>query len=359
MGDEKPVGERVRALEWTGAALRLLDQRLLPHEARWVEARSAGEVAAAIRDMVVRGAPAIGIAAAYGAALAVRAHAAGPAGDWRPAFEAELRGLERARPTAVNLRWALVRMRRRLDAALVAGEDPAAALEAEARAIHAEDVAANRRMGALGAARLGGRCAVLTHCNTGALATGGWGTALGVVRSAHAAGLIEHVYADETRPWLQGARLTAWELVQEGIPVSLVADGAAAWLLRQGGVRWVIVGADRIAANGDVANKIGTYGLALAARRHGAGFMVVAPLSTLDPDTPDGHGIAIETRPADELLACGGRRVAPEGAGAWNPVFDVTPAELVDVLVTEAGVVEHPDRVRIGALLARAGAERG
>ncbi len=348
---EPRTGERVRALEWTGEALRLLDQRRLPHETGWVEARSAAEVAAAIRDMVVRGAPAIGIAAAYGAALAVRAHAAGPAADWRPAFEAELRTLEAARPTAVNLAWALARMRRRLDAALVAGEDPAAALETEARAIHDEDVAANRRMGALGAARLGGRCAVLTHCNTGALATGGWGTALGVIRSAHAAGLIERVYADETRPWLQGARLTAWELVQEGIPVSLLADGAAAWLLRQGGVRWVIVGADRIAANGDVANKIGTYALALAARRHGVGFMVVAPVSTLDPATPDGAAIPVETRAAGELLACGGSPVAPAGAGAWNPVFDVTPADLVDVLVTEAGVVERPDRARLAALL--------
>ena len=192
---------------------------------------------------------------------------------------------------------------------------------------------------------------MLTHCNAGALATAGYGTALGVIRAAHAAGRIEHVFAGETRPWLQGARLTAWELVRSGIPVSLIADGAATWAMRQGRVRWVVVGADRVAANGDVANKIGTYSLAVSARHHGVRFMVVAPTSTIDPHCPSGADIPIESRGSDELLSHAGHRVAAAGAGAWNPVFDVTPADLVDALVTERGVVERPDRSRIAALL--------
>ena len=226
-------------------------------------------------------------------------------------------------------------------------------LLAEAHQIHAEDIAANRRMGELGAALIDRRGAVLTHCNTGSLATGGFGTALGVIRSAFAAGLVTQVYADETRPWLQGARLTAWELVQDRIPVTLLVDGAGAHLMRQGEVRWVIVGADRIAANGDTANKIGTYAAAVVARYHGVRFMVVAPTSTIDMSISDGGQIPIEARAADEVLTLAGRRIAAQGAAAWNPAFDVTPAGLIDAIVTERGVVLAPDAVKMAALMQR------
>ncbi|RUQ35303.1 MAG: S-methyl-5-thioribose-1-phosphate isomerase, partial [Candidatus Competibacteraceae bacterium] len=340
--------DRVRAIVWREDNLELLDQRLLPGELRYQRLTSAAAVAQAIRDMVVRGAPAIGVTAAYGVVLAARArHAAEPDG-WQAMVGEDLRVLAASRPTAVNLFWALRRMERVM--AECQG-DPVARLLAEAHAIHAEDIAANQRMGQLGAALLGERGAVLTHCNTGSLATGGYGTALGVIRQGYAAGLIERVYADETRPWLQGARLTAWELVQDGIPVTLLADGAAAALLRQGDVRWVIVGADRIAANGDVANKIGTYHLAVAARYHGVRFMVVAPTSTVDLSIPNGAAIPIEQRAAEELLTLGGQPVAAAGAEVWNPSFDVTPAELVDALVTERGVVMVPDEGKITALM--------
>ncbi len=258
-----------------------------------------------------------------------------------------------ARRTAVNLHWALTRMGQ--VAAENAAEPAAERLAREAEAIHAEDLTANHRMGALGAAELGARGAVLTHCNTGALATGGYGTALGVIRAGWAAGSITEVFADETRPWLQGARLTAWELLQESIPARVLCDSAAASLMASGRVGWVIVGADRVAANGDVANKIGTYALAVLARHHGVGFMVAAPTSTIDPAVPDGTAIPIEERPSEEVLAWAGQRSAPAGADAWNPVFDITPADLVDALVTERGVLHRPDRSAIAALLAEAG----
>jgi methylthioribose-1-phosphate isomerase len=340
--------DTVRALVWEDDALRLLDQRRLPAEESWITLRDAPGVAAAIRDMVVRGAPAIGVAAAYGVVLAAREAYARAPGAWQVFVEEDLARLAAARPTAVNLFWALARMRRAM--AALAG-DPVPALLAEAHAVLAEDVAANRRVGELGAALFDRAGAVLTHCNTGSLATGGYGTALGVIRSAAALGKVTRVYADETRPWLQGARLTAWELVRDGIPVDLVVEGAAASLLRLGEVRWVVVGADRVAANGDFANKIGTYGLAVLARHHGVPFMVAAPTSTVDLDVPDGSAIPIEARSPDEVLGCGGRRVAAEGAGAWNPAFDVTPAGLVDALVTERGVVPRPDRGKIAALM--------
>ncbi|MDQ3583614.1 MAG: S-methyl-5-thioribose-1-phosphate isomerase, partial [Pseudomonadota bacterium] len=250
-------------------------------------------------------------------------------------------------PTAVNLAWALRRMEARCGSQ---SGDPEPGLLAEAQAIHAEDIAANRRMGELGAAFLRAGSRAMTHCNAGSLATGGFGTALGVIRSAWAGRALTKVYAAETRPWLQGARLTAWELREDGVPATLLADGAAADLMRRGLIDWVIVGADRIAANGDVANKIGTYGLALAARAHGVRFMVAAPVSTIDLETPDGGAIPIEERPAEELLALGGQRVAPEGIDVWNPVFDITPAALIDVLVTERGVLEAPGRLGIAAL---------
>ena len=340
--------EVLRPCRWTGDALALLDQRALPERVRWLECSSAGEVARAIREMVVRGAPAIGISAAYGVVLAARRAWTEQPGRWREAMEDDLATLGAARPTAVNLAWALERMR---GAALRATGDPLEALLGEALAIHEEDVAANRRMGAFGSALIEERCEILTHCNTGSLATGGFGTALGVIRDAYRQGKVSQVYADETRPWLQGARLTAWELIRDEIPVRLLADGAASFLLGRGAVRWVVVGADRVAANGDVANKIGTYSLAVSARHHGVGFMVVAPTSTLDPNCPDGAAIPIEERSPTELLHFGEQRVAAPGAEAWNPVFDITPAALVDVLVTERGVVRRPDRARIEALL--------
>ncbi|HPQ24822.1 MAG TPA: S-methyl-5-thioribose-1-phosphate isomerase [Gammaproteobacteria bacterium] len=335
------------AVLWRDDRLYLLDQRLLPRREVFIECSDAATTAAAIRAMVVRGAPAIGIAAAYGVVLAARQRFAQDAAGWRPALEDDLHVLAESRPTAVNLFWAIARMRELL--ATLHEANPVPALLAEAVAIHQRDLADNRRMGELGASLITGPTAVITHCNTGGLATGGWGTALGVIRSAHAQGRIDTVYADETRPWLQGARLTAWELVRDGIPVKLMADGAAAARMAAGGISWVIVGSDRIAANGDVANKIGTYGLAVAARYHGVRFMVAAPTSTIDMGAADGRAIPIEERPAEEVLQCGGQRIAADGAGAWNPVFDVTPANLVDAIVTERGIIERPDRARLAA----------
>jgi methylthioribose-1-phosphate isomerase len=334
--------DSIRAVLWQGDHLRLLDQRRLPAEETYVDCRSADEVASAIRDLVVRGAPAIGIAAAWGVVLAARHDP--------QQVERALATLRAARPTAVNLMWALDRMK----AALANGAD-AAALEREAQAIQDEDLAANRRMGELGAALLAPGSGVLTHCNTGSLATAGFGTALGVIRAGTGAGRIARVYAGETRPWLQGARLTVWELLRDGIPATLVADSAASHLMKSGEVQWVIVGADRIAANGDTANKIGTYQLAIAARHHGVKFMVVAPWSTVDLSTASGADIEIELRSPDELFSYGGQRTVAEGARAWNPVFDVTPADLIDAIVTERGVVERPNAARLAAL---AGAAR-
>jgi methylthioribose-1-phosphate isomerase len=329
--------DTVRAVLWQGSHLRLLDQRLLPAEEAYVDCRSAQEVAEAIRELVVRGAPAIGIAAAWGVVLAAQHDPA--------RLDEALATLRASRPTAVNLMWALDRMQR----AIARGAD-LAALAREAQAIQDEDLVANRRMGAAGAALLGDGVGVLTHCNTGSLATAGFGTALGVIRAGVETGRIARVFAGETRPWLQGARLTMWELLRDGIPATLVADSAAAHLMSTGRVQWVIVGADRIAANGDTANKIGTYQLAIAARHHGVKFMVVAPSSTVDMATASGADIEIELRSPDELFAYGGQRTVVEGAQAWNPVFDVTPASLIDAIVTERGVVEHPDAARMAAL---------
>jgi len=340
--------DQVKAVIWDDGAVRLLDQRLLPHQQRYVACRDVAAVADGIRDMVVRGAPAIGVAAAYGVAIATAARYAENPDGWREVVEADLTLLAESRPTAVNLFWAIERMR-----ALIATleSDPREAVVAEACRIDAEDVAANRRMGELGAALIEQRCAVMTHCNAGALATAGYGTALGVIRAAHAAGKVSQVYADETRPWMQGSRLTAWELLQDGIAVTLLADGAGAHLMKQGEVKWLIVGSDRIAANGDVANKIGTYHAAISARYHGVKLMVVAPTSTIDMALATGEQIPIEARDEQELLAFGDRQVAAEGARAWNPVFDVTPATLVDAIVTERGVVQQPDSDKMAALM--------
>lgn len=331
--------DSVRALQWDDGRLQVLDQRKLPDVFVYEQANNVADVAEAIRSMRVRGAPAIGIAAAYGVVLAANARYREDTGLWKSLIQQDLELLARSRPTAVNLFWALARMQALIDE--LEGE-PVAALERLAITLHEEDIAANRLMGELGAALLTGAGGVLTHCNTGSLATGGYGTALGVVRSAWKAGL-RNVYATETRPWMQGARLTIWELDQDRIPATLIADSAAAWLMRSGAVQWVIVGADRIAANGDTANKIGTYALAVLARHHGVKFMVVAPCSTIDWDTPDGDAITIEQRDGRELLS---DYFQQEGRviNAWNPVFDVTPAHLIDAIVTERGVVTAPDR---------------
>lgn len=343
--------DSVRAVQWIDDKLRLLDQRILPHTVNYIDISEASVAADAIRDMVVRGAPAIGVTAAYGVVLAARKALAQDPANWRQAMQRDLDALANSRPTAVNLFWALKYMQHIIET-LPSGAERVPHLLAEAQKLHQEDIAANRCMGELGAAFLQhGKEAVLTHCNSGALATGGYGTGLGVIRSAYAKGYIKHVFADETRPWLQGARLTAWELVEEKIPVSVICEGAAASLMREGRIGWVVVGADRIAANGDTANKIGTYNLAILARHHGLRFMVVAPTTTIDMQAQDGSAIPIEQRDANEILHIGGKPVAASGALAWNPSFDVTPATLIDVLVTERGAIEKPDVDSIAALM--------
>lgn len=340
--------DRIRPIRWTGDMLELLDQRKLPFTVEYVACRSASAVAVAIHALIVRGAPAIGIAAAWGVVLAARELDATSAGAIETAAEAAerlepvMQQLNAARPTAVNLAWSLARMRRALGSA---GDDWRTVLFREAQAIANEDLAANHKMGKLGAALIAKGSGVLTHCNTGSLATAGFGTALGVIRAGVAQGRIDRVFAGETRPWLQGARLTVWELQQDGIDATLIADSAASHLMKTGQVQWVIVGADRICANGDVANKIGTYQLAIAARYHGVKFMVVAPSSTVDMATASGGKIEIEERDPGELFGVGGVRTVPEGVNAWNPVFDVAPSELIDAIVTERGVVERPNRV--------------
>ena len=332
---------QVRSLEWTGSRLRVLDQRLLPSRVEYVELERWQDVVSAIQSMQVRGAPAIGVAGAYGVVLAARAlHDIAV-----PAFREELaeaaEQLAAARPTAVNLPWAVARTLRAADGATNAPDAVERTLR-EAQAIEAEDLQANMAIGAYGAALLPQGARVLTHCNTGALATAGYGTALGVVRAAWEQGVLTGVVATETRPLLQGARLTAWELTQEGIPTTLIVDGAAASVLRNNGISAVIVGADRIAANGDVANKIGTYALALLARAHGVPFYVAAPSSTIDMATPSGDAITVEERDATEVTAPGGVQVAPDGVDVLNPAFDVTPAELVTAIITEQGVFTAP-----------------
>jgi methylthioribose-1-phosphate isomerase len=342
--------DTIRAIQWQDDRLLLLDQRKLPWEVTYLECRTAEQAAAAIRDMVVRGAPAIGITAAYGVVLAAQQHHQQSAANWQETMRPDLDVLAASRPTAVNLFWALARMQQVI---ATTSADPLMTLLNAAKSIHDEDIAANRRMGELGAALIEAKAGVLTHCNTGSLATGGFGTALGVIRQAWSEQRLNAVYADETRPWLQGARLTAWELVQDGIPVDLIVEGAAAALLRSGKVQWVIVGSDRIAANGDVANKIGTYSLAVNARHHGVKFMVVAPSTTVDMATADGAAIPIEIRAAKEVLSLAGQPVAAKGAGAWNPVFDVTPADLIDAMITERGVVLQPTRDKMQAMMAK------
>jgi len=335
MNDMK--GLKVQALEWTGKSLKVLDQRILPEKIHYDEYIDAYAVAQSISSMRVRGAPAIGIAAAYGVALSVNQHFSESKNDWKTKVKDDIKLLAKSRPTAVNLFWALEKMQNLLDGQT---SNPVEVLTEAAIRIHQEDIQANLTMGELGADLLKDATAVMTHCNAGALATGGYGTALGVIRSAHKRGL-KKVYAGETRPWLQGARLTAWELAQDGIPVTLIADSSAAWLMKSGAIDWIIVGADRIAANGDVANKIGTYSLAVLAQQHGVKVMVVAPTSTIDFAMETGEGIAIEQRQASELLADHYIKQEPL-INAWNPVFDVTPAHLITAIVTEKGVIFNP-----------------
>ena len=321
-------------IDWTAdGAVRILDQTLLPGEERYLDLDTVDAVAEAIRTLRVRGAPLIGIAAAMGVTLAMRGRT--------PSLEAVCAAsklLGATRPTAVNLHWALARMERRAVRAVEQGDDLGRALREEAGAIWDEDRAMCARIGALGAELVGGDALILTHCNAGALATGGIGTALAPVYTLHQAGKRVAVLADETRPLLQGSRLTAWELSRAGVPVTVITDNMAASRLRRGDVTCVLVGADRIAANGDVANKIGTYGVALAARAAGVPFYVAVPTSTVDPATPTGAAIPIEERAASEVSGWRGHRAAPAGVSVWNPAFDVTPAELVTAIITDRGV---------------------
>ena len=344
----------VRPFRWDSErrVLALLDQRRLPSTEVWIECAEPGQVGEAIRDMVVRGAPAIGVAAAYAVVLGF---ARGP--DTDPAanrFDGLAAALLNTRPTAVNLRAALDRMKARLDSARSqAPADLVAGLEDEANRIAAEDLEANRRLGALGAGLLppgGGPARVLTHCNAGSLATSGYGTALGIVRAAVESGRRVEVFAPETRPYLQGARLTAWELMAEKIPVTLITDGMVGALLARGGVDAVVVGADRIAANGDIANKIGTYQAAVLAKEHDVPFLVAAPFSSVDLKTPTGADIPIEERGPEELVEVAGERVAPEGVPVWNPAFDVTPARYITAIVTERGIARPPLGPSLGQL---------
>ncbi len=335
-------------MQWTDGILRLLDQRQLPGVETYIDCRDVDTLAEAIRTLAVRGAPAIGIAAAYGCALAALSTPSDP--GFRKEFLRKLSILEGTRPTAVNLFHCIDRQKVVFDN-LESGEDPAEALLRSAHLMREEDLAASRAMGRFGAGLLKSGCSVLTHCNAGGLATAGLGTALAVIYEAWERGMLRKVYADETRPLLQGARLTSWELTRSGIPVDVLPDSAAASLLRSGNVDAVVVGSDRVAANGDAANKIGTYPLALAAAANGVPFYVVAPLSTFDRGTATGGDIVIEQRGREELALMGGSVLLPEEAGVWNPAFDVTPASLITALVCEKGVISSPDRRSVEAMI--------
>jgi methylthioribose-1-phosphate isomerase len=341
-----------------GVRVRFLDQTQLPHRETYLETADYRDLVRAIREMKVRGAPLLGITAAYALALACRGQTGVQNDDLMSRLRDAAAELRATRPTAVNLSWALQRMLRVAEDA-TGQQEIAGALETEALRIHEEDIAANRRIGANGSSLLGAGASLLTHCNTGSLATGGYGTALGIVRAAWEEGKLERVYVSETRPLLQGARLTAWELQQQRIPFTLVVDSAAGSLLRQGLVQAVVVGADRIAANGDVANKIGTYPLAVLAGENGVPFYVAAPTSTIDLDTPSGDEIPIEERNPEEVATLTGAGIAPEGTAAANPAFDVTPARHVTAIVTENGVARPPYEAPLAALLSQETPTRG
>jgi methylthioribose-1-phosphate isomerase len=333
----------IKTLEWTDGGVRFIDQTKLPTEEVYVTCGTYEEVADAIRTMIVRGAPAIGVAAAMGVALGVRDAEGDHVSELRREFEQICDTLAETRPTAVNLFWAIQRMKDKFEAA---SELPVAQIKqtliTEAQRMYLEDIAANEAMGRHGAVLLPSTGAVLTHCNAGALATCGYGTALGVIRAAVESGKKIQVYADETRPFLQGARLTAWELVKDKIPTTLISDNMAGAMMRQGKIGAVIVGADRIAANGDVANKIGTYTVAVLAKEHGIPFYVAAPWSTIDMETPDGSKIPIEQRSSREVTHLAGKQIAPDGVKVENPAFDVTPNQYVTAIITERGVAKAP-----------------
>jgi methylthioribose-1-phosphate isomerase len=333
----------VQTLEWTDSGVRFIDQTKLPTEEAYVTCKTYEQVADAIRNMVVRGAPAIGVAAAMGIALGVKNSKAESVGELRLEFERICGVMGDTRPTAVNLFWAVRRMLNKFELLRVR---PLAqlkqALIEEAQRMHAEDIAANQAMGRHGATLMPASGGVLTHCNAGALATCGYGTALGVIRAAVEQGKKIHVYADETRPFLQGSRLTAWELMKDGIPTTVISDNMAGALMKQGKIGAIVVGADRIAANGDVANKIGTYTLAVLAKEHGIPFYVAAPFSTVDLATPDGSRIPIEQRNPREVTHIAGKQMVPDGVEVENPAFDVTPAKYVTAIVTEKGIAHEP-----------------
>jgi methylthioribose-1-phosphate isomerase len=342
----------IEPIHWQDDHLELLDQRLLPHQQKWLSVHGYQEVIDAIRQMSVRGAPAIGVTAAYGMALASREIDSSALDNFLSRLEAIGQELKAARPTAVNLSWAVERCMEVASVCDSPNEARGRLLE-EAIGIHQADVAANQAMGRHGAALLPDQGGVLTHCNAGALATAGWGTALGVIRSAWEQGKRLSVFCTETRPWLQGARLTAWELVQLGIPASLVVDSAAGSLMRQGRVQAVVVGADRIAVNGDVANKIGTYNLAVLAKENGVAFYVAAPLSTVDLSIGSGEEIIIEERDPEEVTTLAGTQIAADGIGVWNPAFDVTPHQYVSAIITEQGVAQAPYTKSLKTLASR------
>ena len=349
--DRKPTTESqrpttdsmIQTLEWTDRGVRFIDQTKLPTEETYVTCKTYQEVADVIRNMVVRGAPAIGVAAAMGVALGVKNSRAESVGDLKREFDQICEVIGKTRPTAVNLFWAIRRMREKFETLRVR---PVAqikqALVEEAQRLHAEDIAINQAMGRHGAALMPASGSVLTHCNAGALATAGYGTALGVIRAAVEQGKKIHVYADETRPFLQGSRLTAWELIKDGIPTTVISDNMSGAMMRQGKIAAVVVGADRIAANGDVANKIGTYTVAVLAKEHGIPFYVAAPISTVDLETPDGSKIPIEQRNPAEVTTIAGKLMTPEGVQIENPAFDVTPAKYVTAIVTERGIARAP-----------------
>jgi len=332
-------------IEWRDDAVVMIDQRKLPASEVYVTCKTAAEVAKAIKTMVIRGAPAIGVAAAMGIALGMRRSNATGTKQFTTEFQRTCDLMAGTRPTAVNLFWAIDRMKQTFAEAAQGGssvEELKQRLESEARKIHDDDVESCRTMGAHGAALVPDNARILTHCNAGALATAGYGTALGVIRAAAEHGKRIAVLADETRPFLQGARLTAWELLKDGIETTVITDNMAATMMRLGNVDLVVVGADRIAANGDVANKVGTYGVAILAKEHGIPFYVAAPLSTIDLATPDGSGIPIEERPEREVTHVGASRITPEGAHIRNPAFDVTPAKYVSAIITERGIARAP-----------------
>jgi methylthioribose-1-phosphate isomerase len=345
----------IHTLEWTDRGVVFLDQTKLPTEEVYVNCTTYQQVADVIRNMVVRGAPAIGVAAAMGIALGVKNSGAENAPDLKRDFDQICETIRHTRPTAVNLFWAIRRMQDKFELLRIRPiPQIKQALIEEAQRMHAEDIAANQAMGRHGATLMPASGGVLTHCNAGALATAGYGTALGVIRAAVEQGKKIHVYADETRPFLQGSRLTAWELMKDGIPTTVISDNMAGAMMKQGKINAIVVGADRIAANGDVANKIGTYTLAVLAKEHGIPLYVAAPISTIDLDTPDGTKIPIEQRNAKEVTHIAGKQMVPDGVQIENPAFDVTPAKYVAAIITERGIAHAPYDQSLRALTERA-----